>query len=106
MSQLFLPIIMVAFIGMLYFSTIKPQKKRAQELQQLLSQLKPGDEVVTAAGIYGTVTEVEEGNTLLIEVAEHTEIRVARSAIAGLVNPPVVAAAERPSDPAPEKDPA
>jgi preprotein translocase subunit YajC len=86
------PIIMVAFIAMLYFSAIRPQKRRAQELAQILSQLKAGDEVITNSGIYGTVTEIEEGNTLLIEVAEHTEIRIARSAVAGLANPPQVVA--------------
>lgn len=106
MSQLILPAVMVAFVAMLYFGTIKPQKKRAQDLQRVLSQLKPGDEIVTVAGIYGTVTEIEEGDTLLVEVAENTEIRIARSAVAGLVNQSTTAAAEQPSDPAPDKEPA
>ena len=92
MSNLVFPLIMVAFISMLYFSAIRPQKRRQQELQRLLSALKAGDEVVTSSGIYGTVTEIEEGNTLLIEVAENTEIRIARSAVAGLVNPPAAVA--------------
>ena len=88
---------------MLYFSAIRPQKRRQQALQRVLSELKAGDEVVTSAGIYGTVTEVEEGNTLLLEVAENTEIRVARSAVAGLVNPPVEVAET--SSPEPEPQP-
>jgi preprotein translocase subunit YajC len=103
-SNLVFPIIMVGFISMLYFSAIRPQKRRQQELQRVLSELKAGDEVVTGSGIYGTVTEIEEGNTLLLEVAENTEIRVARSAVAGLVNPPAaVAETSSPeSEPQPE----
>jgi preprotein translocase subunit YajC len=94
---------MVAFISMLYFSAIRPQKRRQQELARLLGNLKAGDEVVTSAGIYGTVTEIEEGNTLLIEVAENTEIRIARSAVAGLANPSTEVAAT--SSPEPEPQP-
>jgi preprotein translocase subunit YajC len=42
---------------------------------------------VTVAGIYGTVTEVEDGDTILLEVAEDTDIRVAKAAIARVVTP-------------------
>ena len=77
-----LPIYIVIFVVLIYFVGIRPQQKRRKELESLLSKLAPGDEVVMVSGIYGTVTEVEPGGTILLEVAENTDIRVAQSSIA------------------------
>lgn len=85
-SAVLLPLYLVVFGGLLYVFAIRPQRRRQQEVQNLLSALKAGDEIVTVAGIYGTVTEIEAGGTLLIEVAEDTEIRIARGAVASLAN--------------------
>jgi preprotein translocase subunit YajC len=51
-----------------------------------MSRLKAGDEVVTVSGIYGTVTEVEDGETILLEIAEDTDIRVAKAAVARVIS--------------------
>ena len=82
MSALLLPIYILIFIGLIYLVGVRPQQKRRKQLEQILSNLRPGDEVVTVSGIYGTVTQVEDGETLLLEVAEDTDIRVAKSSIA------------------------
>ena len=71
-------VIIAAFF---FFVFIIPQRRRRREAQDILSRLSPGDEVVTTAGIYGTVTELEDGGTVLLEVAENTDIRVATGAI-------------------------
>lgn len=86
MSGLLLPLYIIFFVGLFYLLAVRPQKRRRRELEQLLARLQPGDEVVTVAGIYGTVTEVEEGETLLIEVAEDTDIRVAKASIARVLS--------------------
>ncbi len=78
-------ILFVMIIAFMYFLVIRPQKRRTAQLQTLQSNLKPGDEVVTMAGIYGIVTELEDGGTLLLEVSEDTEIRVAMASVSGLV---------------------
>lgn len=85
MSGLALPIYLIVFLGLIYLVGVRPQQKRRRELETLLSRLRPGDEVVTVAGVYGTVTEIEEGDTLLLEVAEDTDIRVAKTSIARLL---------------------
>lgn len=88
------PLLLIAiFVAFFYFLAIRPQKRRQLELQNLRNSLKPGDEVITVAGIYGTVTEIEEGGTVLIEISEDTEIRIAASAIGSIV-PPHTAAAD------------
>lgn len=78
-------ILFVMIIAFMYFLVIRPQKRRTAQMQDLQSGLKPGDEVVTMAGIYGIVTELEDGGTLLLEVSEDTEIRVATASVTGLV---------------------
>ena len=88
MSAILLPLYLVIFIGLIYLVGIRPQQKRRRELEALLSRLQPGDEVVTVAGIYGTITEVEEGETILLEVAEDTDIRVAKASIARRITAP------------------
>lgn len=77
-----LPLYILIFLALIWFVGIRPQQKRRREQQQLLSQLAAGDDVVTAGGVYGTVTEIEEGDTILLEIAEDVDIRIAKSSIA------------------------
>lgn len=83
---LLLPIYILIFIGLIYFFGVRPQRRRKQELDRIVSSLSPGDEVVTVSGIYGTITEVEDGETLLLEVAEDIDIRIAKAAIARVIS--------------------
>lgn len=73
----FIPII--AMLAIFYFLLIRPQQKRAKEHKNLISSLKRGDEVVTAGGIYGRVTETGEDYVMLD--LGNTEIKVSRTAI-------------------------
>jgi preprotein translocase subunit YajC len=81
MGAIALPIYIIVFGALFYFLLYLPQRRRRKEAQEILTRLSVGDEVVTAAGIYGTVTEVEDGGTVLLEVAENTDIRIAKAAI-------------------------
>lgn len=87
MSGLLLPIYIIIFIGLIYLVGIRPQQKRRKELEAIMASLQPGTEIVTVSGIYGTVTEVEEGETILLEVAEETDIRIAKASISRVVEP-------------------
>jgi preprotein translocase subunit YajC len=87
-GALLLPIYIVLILGVLWFVAIRPQQRRRRELTSLIDRLQPGDEVVTIAGVYGTVTEVEDGDTVLLEVAEDVDIRVAKASIARLATQP------------------
>jgi preprotein translocase subunit YajC len=83
---LLLPLYILIFVGLIYFVGVRPQQKRRRDLQLILNSLAPGAEVVTMSGIYGTVTEIEEGETLLLEIAEDTDIRVAKASIARVLS--------------------
>ena len=82
MSGLLLPVYIIVFVALIYFVAVRPQQKRRREMEQLSRTLEPGDEVVTTSGIYGIVSEMEDGGTVLIQVAEDVDIRIAQSAIA------------------------
>jgi preprotein translocase subunit YajC len=85
-------LIIVAFV-FLYFVLVRPQRRRQVAAQQMLASLKEGDEVVTAGGIYGRVTELVSDDDVMVEIAPQLRVRVARRAIGGIVPP-----AEEPSE--------
>ena len=78
----FFLIIIVAFV-LLWLVVVRPQRRRQTQQQQMMSDLRVGDEVLTAGGIYGTVSQIDE-DQVMVEIAPKTEVRVARRAIAGV----------------------
>jgi preprotein translocase subunit YajC len=82
----FIFIIIIAFL-LLYLIVVRPQKRRQTQQQQMISELRVGDEVLTAGGIYGTVSQLDE-DLVIVEIAPETEVRVARRAIAGVTRDP------------------
>lgn len=77
----------VAFGGVFlvfYFLVILPQSRQRKKLNEMLNSLKKGDKVLTSGGIYGTVQGVE-GEVVKLRIAENATIRVARSAVTGIV---------------------
>jgi preprotein translocase subunit YajC len=71
----------VAIIAIFWFLLIRPQRRRAQEHQNLLSQLKKGDEVMTEGGLIGEVVHIKDDRVTL-KTAENTRVVVARLKIA------------------------
>jgi preprotein translocase subunit YajC len=61
---------------------IRPQRKRQKEHQQLMEELKRGDKVITAGGIFGVIESVSE-ESVVLKVESGATIRVARNSIAG-----------------------
>ncbi len=64
MSILFMVLIFVVF----YFLLIRPQAKRQKEHKAMIDALNKGDEVVTAGGIAGKITEISD-QYLTLQVA-------------------------------------
>jgi preprotein translocase subunit YajC len=78
-------IFILALLALMWFLLIRPQRRRQQEAQRLLSQIGVGKEIVTAGGLYGTVTAIE-GDEVRVEVAEGVEVRIAKRAVAGVIS--------------------
>ncbi len=70
-----------------YFLVILPGRRQQKKKEAMIASLKKGDRIITSGGIHGTVAGVED-QTILLKVAENAKIRVAKSAVAGKVNPP------------------
>ncbi len=79
-------IILILIFGLMYFLMIRPQRQQQRRHQEMLGNLKVGDEVITAGGIYGDVVAVEP-DRVSVEIAEDVEIEVARRSIASVVVP-------------------
>ena len=69
----------------MWFLLIRPQRRRQQAAQHLLTQIGVGKEIVTAGGLFGTVTAVE-GDEVRVEIADGVEVRIAKRAVAGVVS--------------------
>ena len=69
----------------MWFLLIRPQRRRQQAAQHLLTQIGVGKEIVTAGGLFGTVTAVE-GDEVRVEIADGVEVRIAKRAVAGIVS--------------------
>ena len=83
-SNTFLSLIPFALIFVIfYFLVILPQQKRTKQQKALLEALKKGDKVVTASGIWGTVTNLGK-LTVMLQIADNTKIRLEREQIARL----------------------
>jgi preprotein translocase subunit YajC len=73
---------MVAIFGIFYFLVIRPQSKKAKEHQQMLTELKKGDEVVTQGGVIGKISGMSD-KELTLQVQEGVRIRVTRASVQG-----------------------
>jgi len=78
----FLPIIAIGLV--FYFLVIAPANKQRKKQQEMLGTLKKGDRVLTTGGIYGTIQGVEP-DAVYLKIAENVKVKVARSAISGVV---------------------
>jgi preprotein translocase subunit YajC len=81
-------LVMMGFMFILvYFLTIRPQKKKQQELEAQIKALKTGDRIITSSGIHGVIANVrDEGSTTLsLKVSDDVKIEIEKSAIATIV---------------------
>src|SRR5687767_12287524 len=77
---LFVPILLM--VGIFYFLVILPQKRQKQQLEELITSLKAGDEIVTNGGVIGKIREVRD-TSFIIQSAEKSFIEIGKSAVIG-----------------------
>ena len=73
-------IFIVLIFAAMYFLMIRPQRKKQKEHQEMMMELKRGDRVITAGGIYGTIESLSE-DSVIIKVESGVTMRVARGSI-------------------------
>ncbi len=80
---MFVPMICVFVI--MYFLVLRPQQQQRKKLQEMVDNMKTGDAVVTTGGIHGVVSNMKDGNTLMLKIADNVRIEVDKSAIASVL---------------------
>lgn len=73
-------VMIVAMIAVMYFFMWRPESKRRKEMQKFRDNLKKGDKVITAGGIYAVVKEIHE-TTLLLEVDSNVTLRIDKNMV-------------------------
>jgi preprotein translocase subunit YajC len=75
----FVPIILIFLL--MYFLILRPQSKKAKQHRDMLEAIRRGDRVLTAGGIIGTVSKIENDQEIQVEIAENVRVRIAKATI-------------------------
>jgi len=75
-------IFLVAIFAVMYFLMIRPRQKQQKEHDELTKEVRVGDNVIIAGGIYGQIESLGE-DTVLLKIESGATMRVARSSILG-----------------------
>jgi preprotein translocase subunit YajC len=80
-------LVLIALLVLFWFVWVVPQRRRqrrhVEDLMRLIELLQPGDEIITAGGMHGTVRAVED-DELMVEIAPGVEVRLDRRAVAAV----------------------
>ena len=79
-------ILIVVFIGLIYFMAIRPGRNRQKKVAQQQNTVRPGARVRTTAGMYATVVAVD-GDDVVLEVAPDVEVRYMKRSIMEVLTP-------------------
>jgi preprotein translocase subunit YajC len=81
----FAPLIFI--FAIFYFLLIMPQQRRQKKWQQMLSELKTGDKVVTSGGIRGTIISLKDDYLQLRVPPDNLRIEVSRASVVSVATP-------------------
>ena len=77
-----------AILGVFYFRWYRPQQAQRKKVKELMAALAPGDRVMTAGGLVGTVRSID-GDMIGVEIAEGVVVRFTLRAIIERIVTPV-----------------
>jgi preprotein translocase subunit YajC len=89
---------LILLVGFFFVFIVLPQRRQMQAAAAMQARLQVGDEVVTTSGIYGRLTRVDD-DTVVVEVAPGTEVKLVRRAIGRRVDDLVPPATAPPAEP-------
>ncbi|HUW47032.1 MAG TPA: preprotein translocase subunit YajC [Dehalococcoidia bacterium] len=75
-------IFLVAIFAVMYFLMIRPRQKQQKEHEEMTKELRAGDRVIIAGGIYGQIERLGE-DTAILKIESGATMKVARSSILG-----------------------
>ena len=63
------------FIALMYFLLIRPQKKQNRKQEEVMNSIEPGDNIMTSSGFYGTILDVVDDTTVIVEFGNNKNCR-------------------------------
>jgi preprotein translocase subunit YajC len=75
-------IFLVAIFAVMYLLMIRPRQKQQKQHEAMVQELRPGDRVIIAGGIYGQIESLSE-ETAILRIESGATMKVARSSILG-----------------------
>ena len=73
-------------LGAMWFFLVAPQRKKQKAHTKLIEGLTTGDNVITASGIFGTITNVKD-DRFVVRIAENTKVEIQKSSVQGKIDP-------------------
>lgn len=84
-SQVISLLYIVGLFAILYFLMIRPQQQRQKKHQEMISNIKQDEKVVTIGGIYGTIIRIKE-KSVILEVADNVRVEFLKTAISQVIH--------------------
>ena len=75
-------IFLVAIFAVMYFLMIRPRQKQQKQHEEMEKELRAGEKVIIAGGIYGQIERLGE-DTVILKIESGATMKVARSSILG-----------------------
>ncbi len=75
-SILSIVMIIVFWIVLFYFMIVRPQKKQQKQRDELHSAMEPGDNIMTTGGFYGTILDIVDDTTVIVEFGNNKNCRI------------------------------
>ena len=73
-------LIMIVYIVLIfvfiYFFMIRPQKKQKAKTEEMHNQMEPGDNIMTTSGFYGTILDIVDDTTIIVEFGNNKNCRI------------------------------
>lgn len=95
-------LLIIVALGAMWLIVIRPQRRKQKLQQGMQSDLALGDEILTAGGVYGKVTRIDD-DEVRVEIAPNVEVRLARRAIAAQLTEHTPAETAEPEDASDER---
>jgi preprotein translocase subunit YajC len=75
-------IFLVVIFAVMYFLMVRPRQRQQKEQEAMMAELRPGDKVIIAGGIYGQIESLSE-DTVILKIESGATMKVARNSILG-----------------------
>ena len=97
-------IILIAFVAIIYFIMIRPQRKKDKEIREMRNSVQVGTKIVTIGGIYGTIVKVTDDRIVITVGSDRVKMEFAKWAISSVITDKEATASKSAAKPAPEEE--